>query len=83
MTSDTETEHESGRTFYTAVYRVRHEGREIGQTEQLKGSADVTGMLWDKREQANVSVGVFKSHKAAAEAVVKEWERRNSPAAAA
>jgi hypothetical protein len=66
---------------YTAIYRVRHGGIEIGQTEQLKGSADITAQLWDRRTHTNEAIGVFRSHKEAEKAIVKEWQRRNTATA--
>jgi DNA-binding IclR family transcriptional regulator len=63
---------------WTAIYRVRHDGHEIGQTEQAKGSADVTAQLWDRRTHTNEAIGVFASHKEAEKAIVKEWQRRHA-----
>jgi hypothetical protein len=75
--SDT-AEHESSRTYWTAIYRVRHDGIEIGQTEQLKDSAEVTAQLLDRRGCRNIEIGTFKSHKAAADAAVKAWQEGNA-----
>jgi hypothetical protein len=61
-------------TLYTAIYHVRHAGHEIGQTEQLQGSAEVTALLLDTKARRNVAVGTFASHEAAAEAVIKAWK---------
>jgi hypothetical protein len=66
---------------WTAVYRVCHAGLDVGQTEQAKGSADVTAQLLDRRTHTNEAIGVFPSHKAAETAIVKEWQRRNASAA--
>jgi hypothetical protein len=65
--------------YYTAIYRVRHDGHEIGQTEQVKGGAAVTAQLLDRRLHKNEEIGTFPSHKAATKAVVDEWQRRNGP----
>jgi hypothetical protein len=69
--------------YYTAIYRVRHDGHEIGQTMQAKGSTSVTAQLLDRRLHKGEEIGTFASHKAAERAVIDEWQRRNAPAAAA
>lgn len=67
--------------FYTAIYRVRLGAAEVGQTEQLRGSADITTQLWDRRTHKNEAIGTFRSHKAAEQAIIAEWQRRNGGAA--
>jgi DNA-binding IclR family transcriptional regulator len=67
--------------YYAAIYRVRHNGHEIGQTEQTKGSREVAALIWDRRMQSNITIGTFANHEGAAEAVFNEWRRRNASAA--
>jgi hypothetical protein len=62
---------------WTAVYRVRHDGREIGQTEQAAGSGDVAAQLLNPRLHKNEEIGTFPSHKEAEKAIVKERQRRS------
>lgn len=72
----------AGRRFYTAIYRVRHGGQEIGQTEQIKGELQVEAQLLDRRAHVNQSLGHCPTHEAAAKTIIKEWERRNTTKAA-
>jgi hypothetical protein len=81
--SDTE---ESGRRRWHAIYRVRIDGVEIGQTEQRfdaeteKPAAEVIAQLLDRLHCKNIEIGTFATHKQAEQAVIKAWQERNAPA---
>jgi hypothetical protein len=66
--------------YWTAIYRVRHDGQEIGQTEQTKGSTEVTAQILDPRHHRNEAIGTFPSHNAAETAIVKAWKQREAAA---
>jgi hypothetical protein len=61
--------------YWTAIYRVRLNGHEIGQTEQAAGRPGVQALIWDKRMQGHADIGIFANHEDAAEAVLEEWQR--------